>query len=200
MGKTVGAAVALSAAVFLAPQAHALSELEELMGEPVKALSDNELSDLRGGFVTVRGVKFDIGVKITETVNGQVLRQSTAVLSNLRNRRVNLPRNVSYRRPDDQVDPDVKTTVTEVVTNDVVDATTTKAVPAQAVEMTFNTSGNEQVAVKDGGEISVQSGLGAVVAPGSEETIGSSAEAALAGSNIGNLFEVAEVNNSNIKS
>ncbi len=201
MGKKVGAALAFSAAVMLAPHAHAMSELEELMGEPVEALSDNELSDLRGGFVTVRGVKFDIGIEVTEAVNGQVLRHSTAVLSNLRNRMPNLPGNVAFRRPDDNVEPEIRTQTTEVVTNDVVN--TASATPPALEATTGAGTGLEQTAALTDTDMSFETGLGteSTTAPGASETIGSAAQNALAGT--GSLFDVQtqviDINNADVE-
>ncbi len=79
LGKTIGAAAALSAALMFTHNAHAMSELEELMGgEPVEALSDNELDELRGGF-SWQGMEFRFGFD-AET------RVSTAVLDNVQQR------------------------------------------------------------------------------------------------------------------
>ena len=75
VGRTIGAAMALSAAVLISNNAHALSELEELMGEPIQALSDNELSELRGG-MNIRGIPIDIGIIVRETVDGSLERLS----------------------------------------------------------------------------------------------------------------------------
>ncbi len=154
-GKSIGAAIALSAAVFLSPNAYAMSELEELMGEPVEALSDNELGELRGGFVTVNGLKFNIGVEVTQAVNGRILRTSNAVLGRVQNRMDQLGRNVMIRRREDAVEQIVSDEVIEtsvdgapVVSNSTVTQVSAASVtPETMVEASTTTNtGAEQTA------------------------------------------------------
>jgi hypothetical protein len=71
-----GAALVMCAGMLSVKPAYAISELEELMGGPMAALSNQELGELRGGFKTIDGVKLNIGASVSRRVNGKLARKS----------------------------------------------------------------------------------------------------------------------------
>lgn len=204
MGRTIGAAVALSAAVLMTQNAHAMSELEELMGEPMEALSDNELGELRGGFVTVDGVKFNIGMDVSETVNGEVLRRSTAVLTTLQDRLNQIQTQFAIRRREEtveqiQTEQKIETSVggAPVSTSSSLSQVTDSGAALEATT-TDTTTGMDQTATLTDDTMSFSTGTGTAMAD--DPDIGSTAAAAAAPSS--SVFDVQmaviETNNSNV--
>jgi len=74
--KLSAAALMMSAAVSV--QA---AELDAALDDRA-ALSDNELADMRGGFLTAGGAQFDFGASIKTMVNGQVALQTSLQWTN----------------------------------------------------------------------------------------------------------------------
>lgn len=194
IGRSIGAAVAFSAAIVMAPSAFAMSELEELMGEPVSALSDNELGELRGGFVTVNGLKFNIGVEVSGSV-----RRSTATLDNVRNRIDGLGRNVVVRRREDMVEQALTEEITEVSIDGALTETSsslTQVTGAQVEATTKSATGPDQMAVLTDDTMSFTTGTGTDGAKAPE--VGSSAAAAIAGNIFDVQVAVIDADNSNV--
>jgi len=80
---TGGAVIALSVAAQSFESAHAMSELEELLGEPVEALSEDQLDEVRGGFISFDGVQFNFAVDVSTVVDGTIVRSATLVADTL---------------------------------------------------------------------------------------------------------------------
>ena len=174
MGKKVGAALAFSAAIMLAPHAHAMSELEELMGEPVEALSDNELSELRGGFVSVNGLKVNIGLMVRETVDGVIQRHSTANIQRVGNQvgwhiqnHVNREEEIDVTPPPSAVQTSVVDNAPPSGTDNSIGSTSSASQTPPPVEtasgMTFNTADDSQAMTQLPVGASAQSVLSSVL-------------------------------------
>ena len=168
--------MACSAVVLRTQNANAMSELEELMGgEPVEALSDNELDELRGGF-RWGGMNFNFGFD-AET------RVSTAVLDTVQSRIDNIVPQIVNRQEDFENEQFIADQTIEqsidgapIVTNNsitnVVEGGTIEAETATDAGLVTNT------AVLDEADLSFASGQGvdpAPVAPGVDGQVGSSA-------------------------
>ena len=211
IGRTIGAAVALSAAVLMSPNAYAMSELEELMGEPVEALSDDELGELRGGF-SFRGfgfdgpVEFNVGVMVRETVDGRVQRISQFTARSVGGALTTSQQNIAYREIDysteslalgestsESIDGAANTASDTVVVADTVAATD----PAPQTTFETNTETPATASVQQNGEMSFQVQDNSSSLAG-EADIGSSVEAALAGSGLVSTQSTIDQNNSNV--
>lgn len=138
---TGGAVIALSFAAQSFETAHAMSELEELLGEPVEALSENQLDEVRGGFISFDGVQFNFAVDVSTVVDGTIVRSATLVANALSNN--------AALKPDDfgaPIEPNIvvqELTVTPETADEMLDGVT--------LSQTSSTSGTQLVFGPTGG-------------------------------------------------